>query len=329
MTLFVCLLTFTGVSLAIAVGFSFVASRMPGDANRMSARVEEEFTQAETVAVSSPLFKSLDATALRTDLSLADFSFESTVVSRNGRTLRSRLEKMLERSDLSISFQTIVNASGICGVVLGLAASVAAGLLAGLACGVVGLMLPWLWVRFHYCRRRDRLFAQLPGAFELMARVLRSGQSVPQALLAVADSMEAPISKEFAFCQKQQHLGMTPEVSYAQMADRAGILELKIFVMAMAIQRQFGGNLSDVLDRLSNLIRERQELSNHVRTLTAEGRLQGLTLLVLPFIVFGAILCVNRSYGMTLFDHMSLLVGTGISMTIGMLWIRRIIDIDY
>lgn len=162
-----------------------------------------------------------------------------------------------------------------------------------------------------------------------MARVIRTGQSVPQALLAVADTIEPPIATEFAYCQRQQNLGMSPEVSYSQMADRVDILELQIFVMAMTIQRQCGGNLSDVLDRLAGLLRERQRLSSHVRTLTAEGRMQGLTLFFLPFVVFAAILVVNRAYALTLFDHVPLLIGTGVSMALGMLWIRKIIDIDY
>ena len=181
----------------------------------------------------------------------------------------------------------------------------------------------------RFKRQRERYLKQLPTAFDLMARVIRTGQSVPQALMAIADSMEAPISEEFARCQKQQNLGMSPEVSYTQMADRADILELHIFVMSMTIQRQSGGNLSEVLERLANLLRDRQRLQSHVKTLTAEGRMQGLTLFCLPFVVFAAIMVVNRSYAMTLFDHVPLLIGTGVSMALGMFWIRRIIDIDY
>ena len=100
-----------------------------------------------------------------------------------------------------------------------------------------------------------------------------------------------------------------------------------VFVMAMTIQRQSGGNLSDVLERLANLLRERQRLQNHVKTLTAEGRLQAITLFCLPFVVFGGLMVVNRSYAVMLFENVRLLIATAVSMTLGMLWIRKIIDI--
>src|SRR5438270_12886169 len=112
------------------------------------------------------------------------------------------------------------------------------------------------------------------------------------------------------------------------MAERTGILEVRIFVMAMLIHRQDGGNLSEVLERLASLIRTRLRLRKQIRTLTAEGRLQGWTLLVLPFMVFAAMLVLNRDYAMTLPDHTRLLAAMGISMLLGMLWIGKIVNVD-
>jgi tight adherence protein B len=161
-----------------------------------------------------------------------------------------------------------------------------------------------------------------------MARVIRSGQSVPQSLQAVADTFENPIAAEFANCQKRQNLGLRPEVAFHEMAHSSGILELRIFVMALLIQRQTGGNLSEVLERLSTLIRERLRLRKRVRALTAEGRLQGWTLLVLPFVVFGAMMVINPAYAGVLLDHHLLLAATGLSMTVGALWIRQIVNFE-
>ena len=328
MTFLVCLLIFAAASAAVLSVVSLVSLRWKGDAQRMLARVETEFAAKKETSVASPLFRSLDPKAFNANA--ADgANFEGAAVPRKSLSLRNRLEILLEKSRLPYSFRQMTNASGLCGVVLGLAASIAFGFFAGLATGVAGLTLPWWWVYLQFRRRREKYLAQLPAAFDLMARVIRTGQSVPQALLAVADTIDPPIATEFAYCQRQQNLGLSPEVTYSQMADRVDILELQIFVMAMTIQRQCGGNLSDVLDRLANLLRERQRLSSHVRTLTAEGRMQGLTLFCLPFVVFAAIMVVNRAYALTLFDHVPLLIGTGISMAFGMFWIRRIIDIDY
>jgi tight adherence protein B len=328
MTLFVCLLSFAAASVAILACVSLVPARWKGDSQRMLDRVEDEFASKKETPTASPLFRSLDPKAFNA-MTLDGPGASAATGPPRRRSLRIRLETLLEKSNLPYSFRHVVNASGLCGVILGVAASIAFGFLAGLGTGIVGLTLPWWWVYVQFRGRRDKYLAQLPGAFDLMARVIRTGQSVPQALLAVADTMDPPIATEFAYCQRQQNLGLSPEVTYSQMADRVDILELQIFVMAMTIQRQSGGNLSDVLDRLSHLLRERQRLSSHVKTLTAEGRLQGLTLFFLPFVVFAAILVVNRTYAMTLFDHVPLLIGTGLSMTFGMLWIRKIIDIDY
>jgi tight adherence protein B len=328
MTILVCLLIFAATSAAILAGWSFVSLHWKADAQRMLARVETEFASKKETSVASSLFRSLDGKPFN-PTSVDGTASDGAAVPKKHRSLRIRLETLLEKSCVRYTFRQMVNASGLCGVVLGALASIAFGFFAGLATGIVGLTLPWWWVYLQFLRRREKYLAQLPAAFDLMARVIRTGQSVPQALMAVADTIDPPIATEFAYCQRQQNLGLSPEVSYSQMADRVDILELQIFVMAMTIQRQCGGNLSDVLDRLSGLLRERQRLRNHVRSLTAEGRMQGLTLFFLPFVVFAAILVVNRTYALTLFDHVPLLIGTGVSMAFGMFWIRRIIDIDY
>src|SRR5262249_61773728 len=104
--------------------------------------------------------------------------------------------------------------------------------------------------------------------------------------------------------------------------------EMRIFVMAMLIQRQPGGNLSDLLGRLSSLMRDRLRIRKQVRTLTAEGRLQGLTLAVLPFAIFGVMMFMNRSYAEVLLDHASLLIAAGASIGVGMLWIRQIVNFE-
>jgi tight adherence protein B len=98
--------------------------------------------------------------------------------------------------------------------------------------------------------------------------------------------------------------------------------------MAMLIQRQAGGNLSEVLERLAALIRNRLRLRRHVRTLTAEGRLQGLALLILPFVMYAAMFVINRPYAEELLYHPVLLWGMAFLMGIGVLWIRKIVNYD-
>src|SRR5262249_48736596 len=189
--------------------------------------------------------------------------------------LVARLRAVLEQANLKLTLQQLLLISCILGFVLGVAGLAVFGPLGGMLAAAAGTIAPLVFVHTRWKARREKLLSQLPNAFDLMARVIRAGQSVPQALQAVADAFEQPIAGEFANCQKQQGLGLRPEVTYQQMAQRTGILEMRIFVMAMLIQRQSGGNLSEVLERLSNLVRARIRLRRQVRTLTAEGRLQG------------------------------------------------------
>ena len=206
--------------------------------------------------------------------------------------------------------------------------------MAGPGCAAGGRRLPgrrgraWLYLRMRLNARREAVLRQLPAAFDLMARILRSGLSMPQAFQGVAEAFPNPLAAEFARCRDEQNLGILPEISFRGMAERIGVLEMKIFVMAMLIQRLTGGNLSEVLERLAELIRERLRLRSQVRTLTAEGRMQAGVLLVLPVVMFFAMRWVNRPYTDVLLAHPDWLTGMGVLMAIGALWIRKIIDIE-
>jgi tight adherence protein B len=173
------------------------------------------------------------------------------------------------------------------------------------------------------------MMAQLPDAFDLMARVIRAGQTMSQALQAVADEFDPPIAAEFAYCYEQQNLGLSPEVALRDLARRTGLLEIRIFVLALLVQQQTGGNLAELLDRLAAVIRERARIRGKIRALTAEGRFQALVLLAMPPGLFLIILLLNRSYGQVLLEHANLLIGMLIAEGLGALWIRRIVNFDF
>jgi tight adherence protein B len=336
--LLVLILLFTAIG-GLAAGYSIWSDLRQRD-SRARRRMESEFlkTQAKP-ATRTSLFKS----------SATSFDFSeitpppganapgSPVANAPSSALpvterldwRSRLQTMLTQSGLSLTLTQLAYISGgtaLVGLVLGLVLH--GPILAGIGTVALGLA-PLLYVRHRQKARHDRLLTQLSSAFDLMARVLRSGHSVPQSFQAVSDTFEPPIAGEFAQCQEQQNLGLLPEVTYRELARRTGVLEIKIFVMAMMIQRQTGGNLSEVLERLAALVRERVRLRNHVRTLTAEGRMQAVVLLVLPPVMFFVMRLVNRPYADVLLDHTGLLAAMMTSMAVGALWIRRIIQFDF
>jgi tight adherence protein B len=177
--------------------------------------------------------------------------------------------------------------------------------------------------------RQDKLRSQLPDAFDLMARVVRAGQTINQSIIAVADEFPKPISEELSLCFEQQNLGLDPETAYRDLARRTGVLEIRIFVTALIVQQQTGGNLAELIDKLSNLIRQRYKIMGQIKTLTAEGRLQAMILTGLPVMLFGTLMVLNPEYEIQLIYHPVLIYTTLILMSIGGLWIKSIINFDF
>ena len=330
------MLIFVTVTLGITAGYYALSGALFGDASRVRQRVETEFRKDgdNPNRPKSALFRNLEQVDVARPGSVSFFELEmpdpgTPPPPAAPTTLRERWRVLLEQANLSITLRQLLALSALLGLGLGGSGALLRGSIMGVIGGVAGAAAPLFYVEMKRRSRREKLLNQLPAAFDLMARVIRSGQSVPQALQAVADGLEDPIAGEFANCQKRQSLGLRPEVALREMAQRTGILEMRIFVMALLIQRQTGGNLSEVLERLGALIRDRLRLRRRVRTLTAEGRLQGITLLVLPFVVFAALLVVNRKYAEELLEHVPLLIGTAVSMGLGAVWIRKIVNFDY
>jgi tight adherence protein B len=315
---FLLLLGFLTAALAILGIYSFVADLVLSDRSRLRKRVDQEFGQRQDVRKSA-LFKKLVPSVD----TLSDTDQDQTASLTGGFTA------VIEQSGLTVTIQQIlllcVAFAGIFGSVVTLLFHIMPGVIVGAVAGA----LPILFVYWKRKARLEKMMSQLPDAFDLMARVIRAGQTMSQALQAVADEFDAPVGTEFALCFEQQNLGLPPEMAMRELARRTGLLELKIFVLAILVQQQTGGNLAELLDRLATLIRERFRIRGKIRTLTAEGRMQALVLLALPPVLFLAVLLLNRSYGQILLDHPSLLVGMLISELFGALWIRKIIHFDF
>jgi tight adherence protein B len=190
--------------------------------------------------------------------------------------------------------------------------------------------LPFGWLLFRR-RRRLKLFAsQLPEAMEMLSRALRSGQSMGFGFNMVANEMGMPIGKEFNRVFEEQNLGIPMEQSLREMTERIPNLDLKFFVTAVILQRQTGGDLAEILDKIGELIRDRFRIWGQVQALTGEGRLSGVVLLGLPFLLFFTVWHLNPKYLMVLFtDPMGTkMLGVAILMQVlGALVIRKIVNI--
>ena len=162
-----------------------------------------------------------------------------------------------------------------------------------------------------------------------MSRVVRAGQTMSQALQAVADEFAQPVAAEFAYCYEQQNLGLSAEAALRDLARRTGLLEVKIFVLAILVQQQTGGNLAEMLDKLAVVIRERARIRGKIKTLTAEGRLQAIVLLALPVFLLVVLMILNPTYTGVLLEHTNLLIAVLVSEVLGALWIRKIVNFDF
>jgi len=241
------------------------------------------------------------------------------------------VELLFEQADISLSAGKLVAISAIL-------AAAGAGMMAvvhahpaliPLPAVVLGA-LPPTWV-LHRRRKRLKTFAsQLPDALEMMARALRAGQSLAFGFNAVATEMPAPIGKEFSRVFEEQNFGIPLEESLQTLCERIPNLDLKFFTTAVILQRQTGGDLAEILDKIGSLIRDRFRVWGQVQALTGEGRLSGVVLMGLPLVLLVAVYQLNPKYVSVLFTDPAgkkmLAIAVGMQI-LGALVIRKIVNI--
>jgi tight adherence protein B len=190
--------------------------------------------------------------------------------------------------------------------------------------------LPFPYLVFMRKRRLKKFGAQLPEALELISRALRAGHSLGSGIQLVASEMDRPLSTEFARAHEEQNLGITLEDSLESLTERVPNLDLRFFATAVILQRQTGGDLAEILDKIGHLIRERFTIWGQIQALTGEGRLSGIVLLALPPLLFLAIYKLNQGYVMKLFEdplgHKMLAVAV-IMQILGAVVIKKIVNI--
>jgi tight adherence protein B len=196
--------------------------------------------------------------------------------------------------------------------------------------GLVALSGPWIWLWNKRRVRLNKFAAQLPDALELVARALRAGHSLGAGMHVVAEEMPSPIADEFGRVFEEQNLGIPIEDAMRAMCERVPNLDLRFFVTSVAIQRQTGGDLAEILDKIGYVIRERFRILGQVKALTGEGRLSGVVLIALPFALFGFMLNTKPEYIEPLWTTdvgKKMSAAAIIAQIIGALVIRKIVNI--
>ncbi len=241
------------------------------------------------------------------------------------------LSLLFEQADTNLTPARFLAISGGLGFA-GMAVSVFANFHPGVipVMGIMTAMLPLMWLIFRRRRRLRKFAKQLPDALELIARALRAGHSLASGFHLVAEEMSDPIGSEFNRAFEEQNLGIQLDEALNGMCERVPNLDLKFFATSVILQRQTGGDLAEILDKIGELIRERFKIWGQVQALTGEGRLSGIVLLALPPALFLAVYKLNPDYVMVLFtDPMGkqMLAGGVVMQILGALVIRKIVNI--
>lgn len=188
-----------------------------------------------------------------------------------------------------------------------------------------------LWLRMAIIKRTNKFNTQIGDALVLIANSLRSGHSFLQAMDTVRKEMPPPIAREFGRTFQEMHLGTPTEEALQNLAQRVDSEDLDLVVTAVVIQRQVGGNLAEVLDNIAGTIRERIRIKGEIRTITAQGKMSGLVIGMLPPALAAILTTINPSYLKELFTHpLGLyMLATAVTMEIiGILLIRKIVNIE-
>jgi tight adherence protein B len=244
------------------------------------------------------------------------------------QTWGERLQNHIDRAGIQCSNRTFAMCCLGSSLLSALARVFCAWWLVGLL-SIGGAILPFCVLMIRKRIRHRRLSRQLPEAFSMISRAVKAGQTVTSALQIIAEDFDPPISAEFARCYEQQNLGVSRELALRQLANRTGIMELQIFVVALLVQAKSGGDLVELLDNLSAMIRKRLKLKDRVRALTGEGRMQALVLMILPVAGLLGIIVVAPEYARSLLDRPWLLAGTAAAQAVGAFWVRRIVNFQY
>ena len=254
------------------------------------------------------------------------------------------VEKLLGKTGAGMSLSRLIEQSGVKATTGGIL-MVSAGLAVLGVIGVlmfspnataapIGLLLGALPVLFLMQKRSARIRKfeeQFPEALDLLSRALRAGHAFQTALGMVADELGDPVGPEFRKTFDQQNFGLPLKECLFDLADRMPLLDVRFFATAVTIQRETGGNLAEILDKLAYVVRERFKILRQVRVHSAHGRFTGYVLLALPAVLGVALSYLSPDHMNTLFTEpmgRTMLLGAGVMQTVGYFWIRQVIKIE-
>jgi tight adherence protein B len=270
---------------------------------------------------------------------------DATILKRSAEGPLPALDRVLEKTMAGVSLAHLIEQAGSTTtpsaiVMMSIAAAAAAGFLtsmfvrvpfAPLGVATAAMFIPYAWLRRKRSSRLRRFEEQFPEALDLLSRAVRAGHAFQTAMGMVGDDLAAPVGPEFKKTFEQQNFGLPLRDALNQLTDRMPLLDVRFFVTAVLIQRETGGNLSEILDNLAHVVRERFKILRQVRVHTAHGRFTAYVLLALPAALAIALSFINPEHMQTLFrEHMGqmMLLAAMVMQTVGFLWIKQVVKIE-
>jgi len=243
-----------------------------------------------------------------------------------------KLRRLLEQADIKMKPGTLV----LCVAVFSLIGSLLGNMLRlGLPVTVIAALLagsgPVLVVMRIRTRRMRRCEAQFPDAIDLLSRAIRAGHAFNTGIKMIADEMPDPVGKEFQRVFEEQNFGLAMKTALMNLLDRINLLDLRLFVVAVLVQRQSGGNLAELLAKIAGTIRERFRIFRQLKVHTAQAKLTGIILMCLPPVMGGITLALNYEYMKIIFLDpwgIRMLIAAAVLQLIGLIWIRKIVNIE-
>jgi tight adherence protein B len=250
-----------------------------------------------------------------------------------GATTRgSALGRWIDQSGVRASISGMIVAALAAGALMGFIGAIVTGARWGIVVGgMLGCMIPFMVLKVKRTRRMRAFEEQFPEGLDLISRALKAGHAFATGLKMVADEMPEPVGPEFRKTFDEQNFGLPMKDSLDNLSYRVPLLDVRFFATAVLIQRETGGNLSEILENLAHVVRERFKILRQVRVYTAHGRFTGYVLLALPAVLCIALSFINPEHMNTLFRErlgQMMLMGAIVMQTIGFLWIKQVIKIE-
>ena len=322
--LFVALLAAFVIGVGLVMGVYTGAMKVPGmlAQRKLQSRLEELTSPLDEPSVGSgALVKVSDAGPLP--------ALERMI---SGTERGSAFGRWIEQSGMKMSISGVLLIAVVCGALFAVLVTMLTRSPFGIPAGfAIGCALPFMFLKFKRTKRLRAFEEQFPEALDLIARALKAGHAFATGLKMAADELGEPVGPEFRKTFDEQNFGLPLKDALENLTLRLPILDVRFFATAVLIQRETGGNLSEILENLAHVVRERFKILRQVRVYTAHGRLTGYVLLALPAVLGIALSFINPDHMNMLFrermGQILLMVAMGMQIA-GYIWIKQVVKIE-